>query len=142
MSTRTPYRLTIAGLLALPLALFLLLPALSHGAGAQQQLAPGAQAPATQTAPPLKGAPPLVPPATAATPPSAPPPATSTASAAPSLPLPADWGLCQCISDKAALDFTCPGSADACQSSCGPHFSFKPDARCRQAAAATPAPTH
>jgi len=142
MSTRTPNGFVrIAGLLALPLALFLILPVLSHDAGAQQQLAPGAQAPTTQTPPPLAGAPPLVPPANP-TALGAPPPAPNAASAAPSMPLPADWGLCQCISDKTSLDFTCPGSADACQSSCGPHFSFKPDARCRQAAAATPAPTH
>ena len=40
------------------------------------------------------------------------------------------WGLCQCISDFKNLEFHCPGSADACQSTCGAQFSFKPDARC------------
>ncbi|HXP05538.1 MAG TPA: hypothetical protein VN808_15575 [Stellaceae bacterium] len=111
------------------------LPALFHDAGAQQQLAPGAQSPAAQAPAPLAKAPPLVP---AATPPAsaAPaPPAMPPAAAAPMSPVPIDWGLCQCIADKQNLDFTCPGSADACQSACGKQFSFKPDARCRQTAA-------
>jgi hypothetical protein len=136
MSRRMPFGLgIIRGLLVLPLALVLFLPVFSNDAGAQQQLAPGAQSPAAQAPAPLAKAPPLVP---AATPPAsaAPaPPATPPAAAAPMSPVPIDWGLCQCIADKTNLDFTCPGSADACQAACGKQFSFKPDARCRQTAA-------
>jgi len=134
MSTRTPSGLgAIRGGWLVPLALALFLSAVFHNAFAQQQLAPGAQAPTSQAPAPLAGAPPLVPPATppgpgAATPPGAP-------AAAPMPPVAVDWGLCQCIGDKQSLDFTCPGSADACQAACGNQFSFKPDARCRTAAA-------
>ncbi|HTZ37415.1 MAG TPA: hypothetical protein VMB84_15390 [Stellaceae bacterium] len=46
----------------------------------------------------------------------------------------AGWGLCQCIADNKYLDFHCPGSADACRSTCGTLFSFKPDARCHAGA--------
>ena len=121
----------------LPLALALLMQMLVHSAFAQQQLAPGAKAPTSQAPAPLAGAPPLVPtPASpapsAAAPPAAPPPAVASMP-----PVPVDWGLCQCIGDKQNLDFTCPGSVDACRSACGAQFSFKPDARCRTAAAAT-----
>jgi hypothetical protein len=135
MSRRTPFGLgIIRGLLVLPLALGLFLPAAFYGADAQQQLAPGAQPPAAQAPAPLTKAPPLVP---AAIPPAstAPAPAATPPAAAPMVPVAADWGLCQCIGDKQNLDFTCPGSADACQSACGKQFSFKPDARCRQTAA-------
>jgi hypothetical protein len=134
MSMRTPFEFgTIRCVLLLPAALALFLPVLFHSAFAQQQLAPGARAPTSQTPAPLAGAPPLVPaPAAtstgAATPPGAIPP---TAGAMP--PVPVDWGLCQCIGDKQSLDFTCPGSADACQAACGKLFSYKPDARCRPA---------
>jgi hypothetical protein len=119
----------------LPLFLAVLLPVLAHTASAQQQLTPGARAPTAQTPPPLANAPPLIPAATPTAPPAATPPATAPGAATPMTPLPVDWGLCQCIADKKNLDFTCPGSADACRSACGNQFSFKPDARCRQAAA-------
>jgi hypothetical protein len=137
MSTRTSSGLgRNRGFLLLPLALVLFLPALFHSAGAQQQLAPGARPPTTQAPAPLAGAPPLVPapapsaPGAPTTPGVTPPPA---ASALP--PVAVDWGLCQCIGDKTALEFTCPGSVEACQSACGTQYSFKPDARCRTAAA-------
>jgi len=51
--------------------------------------------------------------------------AVSTAATA-SAPL----GLCQCIADFNSLDFTCPGSVAACQSSCGTNYSYVPDAQC------------
>lgn len=135
MSTRTPYGLGMLRGTMLPLALALTMQILVHPAFAQQQLAPGAQAPTSQAPAPLAGAPPLVPaPASpaagAATPLAAAPPAEASMP-----PVPVDWGLCQCIGDKQNLDFTCPGSADACRSACGAQFSFKPDARCRTAAA-------
>ena len=119
----------------LPLVLAVVLPILAHTAFAQQQLAPGARAPTAQTPPPLVNAPPLIPATTPAAPPTATPPATAPGAAAPMTPVPIDWGLCQCIADKQNLDFTCPGSAEACRSACGNQFSFKPDARCRTAAA-------
>jgi hypothetical protein len=50
----------------------------------------------------------------------------STAATAPPAPL----GLCQCIADFNSLDFTCPGSVAACQSSCGTNYSYVPDAQC------------
>ena len=134
MSTRTPSGLgKIRGILLL-LALLLFLPALLHSAGAQQQLVPGAHPPTSQAPAPLVGAPPLVPPATPPTPGAATPPPMTPVAAAPMPAVPVDWGLCQCIADKQSLDFTCPGSADACQSACGKQFSYKPDARCRTAA--------
>jgi hypothetical protein len=40
-------------------------------------------------------------------------------------------GLCQCISDRKKLDFSCPGSAQACQSDCGQRFAFSPQVECR-----------
>jgi hypothetical protein len=43
----------------------------------------------------------------------------------------AGWGLCQCIADRNNIEFHCPGSAEACQSTCGTKYSFKPDAQCR-----------
>jgi len=133
MSTRTPSGLrTICGSLLVPLALALFLSAVFHGAFAQQQLAPGAQAPTSQAPAPLAGAPPLVPAATPPSPGTATPPGAPAAAPVP--PVALDWGLCQCIGDKQSLDFTCPGSADACQAACGKQFSFKPDARCRQTA--------
>jgi hypothetical protein len=137
MSRRLSFGLgTTRTLLALPLALALFLPAFFRDASAQQQLAPGAQSPASQAPAPLTKAPPLVPAATPTTPTAAPAPSAIPPAAAPPMaPVPIDWGLCQCIGDKQGLDFTCPGSADACQASCGKQFSFKPDARCRQAAA-------
>jgi len=46
---------------------------------------------------------------------------------------PAKLGLCQCISGKQDLDFSCPGSALACQSSCGQKFSYVPTAQCSPA---------
>lgn len=135
MSMRTPSKLgTIRGMVLVPLAIFLFLSAVSHGAFAQQQLAPGAQAPTSQVPAPLAGAPPLVPAATPPSPGGATPPGAPAA--APMPPVAVDWGLCQCIGDKQSLDFTCPGSADACQAACGKQFSFKPDARCRQTATA------
>ena len=135
MSTRTPSGLgIIRGMVLLPLALALLFSPVFHSAFAQQQLAPGAQAPTSQAPAPLAGAPPLVPAATPPSPSAATPPGAPAA--APMPPVALDWGLCQCIGDKQSLDFTCPGSADACQAACGKQFSFKPDARCRQTATA------
>jgi hypothetical protein len=119
----------------LPLVLALLIPALVSVASAQQQLAPGAQAPTAQTPAPLANAPPLVPAATTPPAPGAPAPPGAPPAATAQIPVQVDWGLCQCIGDKQNLDFTCPGSVEACQSACGRQFSFKPDARCRQTAA-------
>jgi hypothetical protein len=59
----------------------------------------------------------------------APPPSTAPPAAA----LAPGGGLCQCIADHKRLDFECPGSAEACKSACGSHYSFKPDAQCRTA---------
>jgi hypothetical protein len=42
-------------------------------------------------------------------------------------------GLCQCISDFKNLDFTCPGSAEACASQCGRLYAYRPDALCTSA---------
>jgi hypothetical protein len=39
-------------------------------------------------------------------------------------------GLCQCIADFNRLVFSCPGSAEACESSCGRKYSFVPYQRC------------
>jgi hypothetical protein len=50
-----------------------------------------------------------------------------------STPASALYGLCQCLSDINNLDFTCPGSAAACQSNCGGNYSYVPDAQCRAA---------
>jgi hypothetical protein len=120
----------------LPLVFALMMPALVNTASAQQQLAPGAQAPTAQTPAPLANAPPLVPATTTPSASAAPVPAGAAPAPTAQLPpVPVDWGLCQCIGDKQNLDFTCPGSVEACQSACGKQFSFKPDARCRQAAA-------
>jgi hypothetical protein len=47
-------------------------------------------------------------------------------------PMPGPLGLCQCLSDVKNLDFTCPGSAEACESSCGRNYSYVPTAQCRQ----------
>ena len=66
-------------------------------------------------------------------PPVTPPPATPVAAqySAPSVtPLPVGSGLCQCIADFNALVFSCPGSAQACESSCGRKFSFVPYQQC------------
>jgi len=134
MSRRMPNGVGIFRGIALPpLALALFLTALFHSASAQQQLAPGAQAPTSQAPSPLAGAPPLVPAATPPNPGAATPPASPTAAPMPAVAV--DMGLCQCIADKQSLNFTCPGSADACRSACGNQFSFKPDARCGPAAA-------
>jgi hypothetical protein len=114
----------------LALALALVLPALVQTASAQ--LVPGAQAPATRGAAPALTPPP---PATMA------PAPTVRVSPAPNAATPAvavgpGWGLCQCIGDKNDnnLNFSCPGSPQACQSACGNQYSFKPDAACRRAA--------
>jgi hypothetical protein len=111
------------------LALALMLAAALAGTAAAQ-LVPGAQSPATH--PPTKLIPPAQPPSMQAP---APPP-TQIAGPSPDAAatgLPAGWGLCQCISDTKRLDFTCPGSAAACQASCGGHYSFVPTAQCKPA---------
>jgi len=120
-----------------------------------QQLAPAAQPPAMR-APAAPSAKPMIPPAAApaaqpASTPAAQPPAspgqpvaqspitpapTASPAAAPpganqTAALPEGVGLCQCIGDKERLEFSCPGSVEACQSACGTRFSFKPDALCR-----------
>jgi hypothetical protein len=56
-----------------------------------------------------------------------------TGAAVPATSAPGPIGLCQCISDFNNLDFTCPGSAAACQSSCGTKYSYVPSAQCRAA---------
>jgi hypothetical protein len=53
-----------------------------------------------------------------------------TGAVMPATPAPSPIGLCQCISDFNGLDFSCPGSAAACQSSCGTKYSYVPSARC------------
>jgi hypothetical protein len=66
--------------------------------------------------------------------PSGPPPVVmQTGAAVPATPAFGPLGLCQCISDFNSLDFTCPGSAAACQSSCGTKYSYVPSAQCRAA---------
>jgi hypothetical protein len=78
------------------------------------QLIPGSIAPAqSQAAPPATQ--------TAAQ--------TSAASAAPAPP-PAQMGRCQCLADIKGLDFTCPESAGACETSCGKLYSFVPSGEC------------
>ena len=104
MSMRTSFR---AGPILLALAV-LLSPALSSPAVAQTAAGPTP----TTLASPL--------------------PSTGPGPAA-SIPVGGPLGLCQCISDVKNLDFTCRGSAQACQSACGQNFSFKPDAVCHSA---------
>jgi hypothetical protein len=114
----------------LALALALLLPAPVQTAVAQ--LVPGAQAPATRgAAPALTPAPP----ATMAPAPAMPAPEAPNA-ATPAVAVGSGWGLCQCIgnANDSNLNFSCPGSPQACQSTCGNQYSFKPDAACRRAA--------
>ena len=119
----------------LPLVLALAILMLTQTAPAQ--LAPGAQAPANRV---------VTAPGPVPTSPYAPGPVPGSPSA-PAAGLPLDpnagvpqvavnpgWGLCQCISaaNDNTLGFTCPGSAQACQSTCGTNYSFKPDAACRR----------
>ena len=113
---------TIVGFLLLAVALS----APSPDASAQSR---PASAPASQLPPAA------IPPATQA--PSAGPPPNAgpqTADVAPALP--AGAGLCQCVAQTDKLDFSCPGSAQACQSACGRQYSFKPDAACGRTSAA------
>jgi hypothetical protein len=115
----------------LPLALTLLLIAILART-APAQLVPGAEAPATH--PPTIVIPPTQPPSMQA--PAPQPPAAQVAGPAldtPAAVVPAGWGLCQCISDTKALDFSCPGSAAGCQASCGGHYSYMPTAQCKPA---------
>jgi hypothetical protein len=126
----------------LVLALALPLPAL--GQTSSGQLAPGAQPPTMQVAaPPLApAASPAPAPAMTPAPVMAPAPTATLAPApgdTPPVALQAGFGLCQCVSDTEKLDFSCPGSPQACQTACGAQFSFKPDALCR---AGTAAATH
>jgi hypothetical protein len=112
MSTRMPCGLIRVYLV--PLAVALLIAATQ---AAVAQTTPLSPSPATQIPPPPQSA--------------APQPASVQPGAAPMLA--AGYGLCQCISDRKRLDFLCPGSADACRSACGTHYSFKPDAQCHAA---------
>jgi hypothetical protein len=114
----------------LALALALLLPALVQTAFAQ--LVPGAQAPATRGAAPALTPPP---PATMAPAPTMPVSQAPNAAATPAVAVGPGWGLCQCIgnANDSNLNFSCPGSPQACQSTCGNQYSFKPDAACRRA---------
>jgi hypothetical protein len=89
--------------------------------------AAGAASPTSSHRGPMTPAPAAVPADTPATAPAAAAAPATAALAASSAKL----GLCQCISDRQALDFTCPGSAQACQSSCGQHFAFSPQVECR-----------
>ena len=96
-------------------------PAQTSPAGPSAQMPPGAANPATANLGTADlGA------ANPATPASV-PAVGSTADAS------AGWGLCQCIADRDNIDFHCPGSAGACQSTCGSKYSFKPDAQCHTA---------
>ncbi len=88
----------------------------------------GAASPTSSRRGPMTPAPAAVPADTPVIPPAASAPAPAAAAPAASS---AKLGLCQCISDRQALDFTCPGSAQACQSSCGQHFAFSPQVECR-----------
>ena len=122
----------ICGLL-FPLALAL--PVLVPGAFAQTRTAtppvtqlPAAAVPPTMQPPPAAMPPAMPLPAAAAAPGTA---SSQTADLAP--PLLPGTGLCQCIADTQKLDFSCPGSPQACQSACGAQYSFKPDALCRRA---------
>jgi hypothetical protein len=113
MHLRVPYHLLLWAALLFAM--------LAHGAVAQTPAQPGptplqAAAPAGPT-PLTPSGPALVMMQTGA---------VSTAATAPSAPL----GLCQCIADFNSLDFTCPGSVAACQSSCGTSYSYVPDAQC------------
>jgi hypothetical protein len=115
----------------LPLAIALVLIA-TLGRTASAQLVPGAEAPATH--PPTIVIPPTQPPSMQA--PAPQPPAAQVAGPAldtPAVAVPAGWGLCQCISDTKALDFSCPGSAAGCQASCGGRYSYVPTAQCKPA---------
>jgi hypothetical protein len=131
-------RLLLAAVLFLPL--FVQTAAAQTRAGTASAKIPAATAP-TQTSP--TGASAQMPPGAAnpatanlgtaglgtanpATPASA-PTVGNTADASPG------WGLCQCIADQNNIDFRCPGSAGACQSTCGSKYSFKPDAQCHAA---------
>ena len=87
-------------------------------------LCAGAVAAAQQAAAPAAPAPPAAP--AAAAPPGAPVAIPPAAEAPPTVKL----GLCQCITDKKGLDFSCPGSAQACQAACGQKYSYAPLAQC------------
>ncbi len=113
------------------LALAMMLAATLMGTAAAQ-LVPGAESPATH--PPTRLIPPAQPPSMQAPAPQQPPTQIAgPAASASANGLPAGWGLCQCISDTKRLDFTCPGSAAACQASCGGNYSFVPTAQCKPA---------
>lgn len=62
------------------------------------------------------------------------PPQDPNAITTPEVAVSQGYGLCQCIGTQRdnTLAFTCPGSAQACASSCGTQYSFKPDAACRR----------
>jgi hypothetical protein len=117
MSMRTPFGLgALGGFLLLAVALAAPTPRASAqtqpASAPASQLPPAAIPPAMQT-PPLSGA----------------PPASQTADVNPAVSI--GDGLCQCVAQTNKLDFSCPGSVQACQSACGTQYSFKPDARCR-----------
>jgi hypothetical protein len=127
MSTRTPSGQGEIRRIVLSLSAAMLLPFFVQLALAQQ-LAPAAQPPTMQPPAAMPGAAPPPPRAAAraAPVPATPPPVTAVpmppAMAAPpnqTAALPTGTGLCQCIADRNKLDFTCPGSVEACQSSCG-----------------------
>jgi hypothetical protein len=65
---------------------------------------------------------------------SAPPQDPNAGGGNPEIAVSQGYGLCQCIGNPRdnTLAFTCPGSAQACASSCGTNYSFKPDALCRR----------
>jgi hypothetical protein len=137
MATRARFELGMIWGLLLPLTLVLS----GFVPGASAQTRPATAPPVTQL--PLAATPPAMQPPMAATPAAVPPPSGAMPPATPdAAPLPgtdptaapvvdSGWGLCQCVGDSNKLDFSCPGSVQACQSACGTQYSFKPDAICR-----------
>jgi hypothetical protein len=127
MSTRTAFGFgAIGGFLLLAVALA----ALPPGASAQKR---PASAPATHASAPASQLPPAATPPAMQAPSAGPLPSAGQQTADMTPAVPAGAGLCQCVAQTNRLDFSCPGSVQACQSACGTQYSFKPDAQCRSA---------
>jgi hypothetical protein len=127
MSTRARFGFeTISGFLLLAMMLF----ALAPGASAQTRPSSAPASSPTSQLPPA-----AIPPAMQA--PSAGPPPNAAAQTADVSPVvPTGGGLCQCVAQTDKLQFSCPGSVQACETACGKQYSFKPDATCGRPAAA------